>query len=186
MFEVPFTAGDSFSALRSWPQYPASAGWVLKLRLVPRAAGTVIELTAAAEGDDHRLSALPAATGGWGAGAYGFAEWVEKGTEVYTLSTGQAQVLANPRAAAAGTDSRTLARKTLDELLAAKAMWDTTGGRQRRYKIGEREMEFNSEAEIIQKIHFWEGQLAAEQQAADLAKGLRPKNRILTRFVRPR
>lgn len=185
MFEVPFTAGDSFSALRSWPLYPASAGWVLKLRLVPRAAGGVITLTAAAEGDDHRFTAAPGTTTSWTAGAYGWAEWVEKGAEVYTVDTGQATVLADPRLAAAGTDSRTLARKTLDDLIAAKAVWDTTGGRQRRYKIGEREMEFNSEAEIIQKIHFWEAQLAAEQQAADLAKGLRPKNRILTRFVRP-
>ena len=104
MFEATFTAGDSFSELRSWPAYPASAGWVLKLRLVPRSnAGAVIDLTAAAEGDDHRFTALASVTGGWSAGSYGWAEWVERGAEVYTTATGQAVIAPDPRAASAGS-----------------------------------------------------------------------------------
>ena len=187
MFEAPFTAGDSFSTLRSWPAYPAGDGWVLKLRLVPRSnAGSVINLTAAAEGDDHRFSALAAATASWAAGGYGWAEWAERGAEVYTTATGQATIAPDPRGAAAGADSRSLAQKTLDDLLAAKAQWDASAGRQRRYKIGEREMEFASESEIVDKIRFWEGRVTLEKVNAALAAGKPSKNRILTRFVRPR
>lgn len=186
MFEATFTAGDSFSELRSWPAYPASAGWVLKLRLVPRSnAGAVIDLTAAAEGDDHRFTALASVTGGWSAGSYGWAEWVERGAEVYTTATGQAVIAPDPRAASAGSDTRSLAQKTLDDLLSAKAQWDASAGRQRRYKIGEREMEFASESEIVDKIRFWEGRVTLEKVNADLAAGKPRKNRILTRFTRP-
>lgn len=184
MLEAPIIAGDSFSALRSWPSYPAGDGWVLKLRLVPRAGGTPIDLTADAEGDDHRFSETPTTTAGWTAGAYGWAEWAERGADVFTTAQGLATIAPNPRTMAAGTDTRSLAQQTLDDLLAAKAQWDVTAGRQRRYQIAGREMEFASEDEIVQKIRFWEGRVALDTVNADPAAGRR-KNRILTRFGRP-
>ena len=187
MIPTPFTCGDTLDVTRSLAAYPASAGWVLKVRLVPRnAAHAVVELTGTASGDDHRLQAAASVTGAWSADSYSWASWVEQGALVTSVDAGQTVLLANPRTAAAGTDARSLAERTLADLMAAKAGWDVSAGRQRRYKIGEREMEFNSEADIIQKILFWEGQVAKEQQASNLAKGIRPKNRILTRFVRPR
>lgn len=187
MFEAPIIAGDSLSLVVAHVAYPAGDGWVHKLRLVARAAGgSVISLTSAADGDSHAYAVLASVTAGWAPGAYSFAGWVELGAAKNTTETGQLVIQPDPRQVAAGTDTRSQAERTLADLVAAKATWDVTGGRQRRYKIGEREMEFNSEAEIIQKILFWEGQLAAEQSAARLAQGLRPKNRILTRFTRPR
>lgn len=179
-------AGDSLNFVTRVPDYPASAGWVLKYRLVPRTGtNAVIALSSVADGDEHRTQAAATTTASWAADNYSWSSWVEQGAEAYTVDAGQITIAPNPRTAVAGTDGRSLAQRTLDDLMAAKAGWDVSGGRQRRYKIGEREMEFNAESDILQKIFFWESQVAREQQATNLAKGIRPKNRILTRFVRP-
>lgn len=181
------TAGDTFTHTASLAAYPASSAWVGKLRLVPRAAGgAAIELTATASGDDHTFTASAATTTNWPAGDYTLVQWVEKAGEVRTTETGQLTVAANPRTIAVGTDTRSIARRTLADLIAARSTWATTQGRTRRYKIGDREREFASAAELSQEIAFWQGQLAVEDNASRLAQGLRPKNRILTRFTRPR
>lgn len=181
------TAGDTFTHVASLADYPASASWVGKLRLVPRAAGgSAVEVTSTASGDDHLFTVAAATTGNWPAGDYTLVQWVEKAGEVHTTETGQLTVVANPRSIAVGTDTRSVARRTLADLIAARSTWATTQGRTRRYKIGDREREFASAAELSQEIAFWEGQLAVEDNAARLAQGLRPKNRILTRFTRPR
>lgn len=87
-------AGDSYSESVSVAAYPATAGWVLKQRLTPRAsAGTPINLTAIAEGDAYRLSETAVNTANWAAGAYTWSRWVEKAGEVYTVATGQLTVL---------------------------------------------------------------------------------------------
>lgn len=187
MIPAKLHAGDSFSALEQLAAHPASAGWVAYLRLVARTHGnTAVTIDGTAEGDAHRLVAAAGSTAAWAADAYTWVLWVEKGAEVVTVSQGQLQVLPNLREATAGADGRSLARRTLDDLMAAKAQWDTSGGRTRSYKIGDREMEFNSEAEIIKKIVFWESQVQREEDTARQAAGGRPRNRILTRFVRPR
>ena len=186
MQQQELVAGDSLNFLTAGGAYPSSSGWVLTYRLVPRTAGaSVITLTGTVEGDDHRFAIAAATTAAWVAGDYTWISRVEKAGEKYTLETGQLVVKPNPENLAVGYDGRSLARKTLDDLYAAKAAWDASSGRTRRYKIGEREMEFNSEADLLQKTFFWENKVAAEDTAARLAKGLKPRNRILTRFVRP-
>lgn len=188
MLPTTHTAGDTFTALVSLAAYPSSAGWSAKLRLVPRAAGgTPIELTATpAAGDGFAFQAAAGATASWTAGAYTSVLWVEKGADKFTVTQGQLQLAPDPRTIPAGTDTRSLPRKTLDDLLAARAVWASSQGRVRRYKIADTEREFNTAAELDAEIRFWQGQLASEDAAARLASGLRPRNRILTRFVRPR
>lgn len=187
MIPAKLHAGDTFTALESLAQYPASAGWVASLSLVARTHGnTAATITGTAEGAAHRLTAAAATTADWAPDAYTWALWVARGGEFHTVDKGQLTILPNLRTAGAGADGRSLARRTLDDLMVAKAGWDTSGGRTRRYKISDREMEFNTEAEIIQKIAFWEAQVAKEAAADRIAAGGRPRNRILTRFVRPR
>lgn len=187
MVPVKHYAGDSFSVLLTLSAYPASAGWTAHLRLAARTHGnTAVTVAGTPEGDAHRLVAAAAATAEWAVDNYSWLLWAEKGGEVITVSQGQLQVLPNPRSLAAGADARSLAARTLADLMAAKAQWDVSSGRQRRYKIADREMEFNSESEIVQKIVFWENQVAREADADRLAAGGRPRNRILTRFARPR
>lgn len=184
MQQQELVAGDSLNFLTAGGAYPASSGWVLKYRLVPRTTGNAVqELTATAEGSDHRVAVAASSTSNWAADSYTWVSWVERAGEVYTLEHGQLTVKANPRTVGAGYDGRSQARKALEDLNAALAGWSPL---KRRYKIGEREMEFNSPAEILKLISFWEGRVAEEDAAERLSKGLKPKNRILTRFVRPR
>jgi hypothetical protein len=180
-------AGDSVNFATPVAGYSAADGWVLKFRLVPReAGGTAIDITTSADGDQHRTQLTAAETAAWTAGTYGWASWVDKDTESYTVASGQCVVRPNPRLAAAGTDSRSLPRRTLDDLLAARSTWASTHGRTRRYKIGDREREYASAAELDAEIRFWQGQLAEELAAERLANGQPPRNRVLVRFTRPR
>lgn len=156
-------AGGSYTELVTAASYPASAGWVLKSRFTPRAAGgAAVALTAAAEGDSHRFTATAAVTATWAAGAYSWVQWAERGSDSYTVATGQLQVLPNLRTLAVGTDTRSQAQRALDDCRAAYAAWTPLT---KRYKVGDREREFNSAAEILTTIRYWEQQVAREAAA---------------------
>lgn len=181
------TAGDSLNFLVAGGAYPASAGWVLTYLLVPRAAGPQVTITAVAEGDDHRVAVASATTENYAAGTYTWFRRVEKTGERYTLDQGQLVVSPNPTSlGAAGFDGRSMARKALEDLKAARASWIATNGRVASYTIAGRQMTYRSGAEIDREIAYWEQQVASEEMAERIAQGLRPRNRIVTRFVRPR
>lgn len=181
------TAGDTLTATVAWPSYPASAGWVGKLRLVPRdGAGTPVDITAAASGDSHVFTAAAAATATWPAGAYTAVQWAERASEVRTVDSIQLTVLPNPRSLVAGSDTRSVARATLDRLIAARSTWVLGQGGARRIKVGDREKEFFTAVELSLEIAYWEAQVAQEDSDARLAKGAPARNRIFTRFTRPR
>lgn len=164
-------AGDSLNFLVGGGAYPASAGWSLTYRLVPRTAGNQVrEFAATAEGDDFRVALAGATTAAWTADDYTWTRWVDKSGERYTLAGGQLVVKPNPANLSAGYDGRSLARRTLDDLRAAFATWSASGGTTRRYKIGEREREFNSAADIIKLITYWEQQVHAEDVLAGRAE----------------
>lgn len=187
--QTQLIAGDTLNYRVTVRSYPSSEGWVLKFRLVPRSGvGTAILLTAPASDDDtYLVQAQTGITAAWAPGQYGWASWVENnGGERYTIEAGQLEVLPDPATTAVGIDSRSLPRRTLEDLIKARAEWAVSQGRTRSYKIADRERVFASAAELDQELRYWEGQVAAEDSALRLAKGLRPKNRILTRFVRPR
>jgi enamine deaminase RidA (YjgF/YER057c/UK114 family) len=171
------TAGNTLNFATAVPAYPASAGWVLHYRLVPRSgAGAAITLDAVAEGDAHRVQAPASTTAAWAAGAYSWASWVTRALESYSVETGQITIQPDPRTASAW-DSRSQARKALDDAKAALAAWTPT---RRRYKIGEREMEFNAPGEIIKLITYWEQQVASEDMLAGRRE--RPARRIHARI----
>ena len=178
MQQQTLVVGDSLNFLTSTPDYPASAGWVLVYRLVPRAAGgSAIQLSATAEGDDHRVAVASATTSNWTPGEYGWASWVERAGEKYTVDSGQITLKPDPRTVAAGVDTRSQGRKALEDLRAALAAWTPL---RRRYRIGDREMEFQSPADIIKLITWWEQQVAAEDLLAGRAE--RPARRIYSRI----
>lgn len=161
--QTTLIAGDSLNLLQLGGIRPASAGWTLKLRLVPRGQGAAaIQLQAVAEGDDFRIQAGSAATTAWAAGQYAWAMWVEKGDEAVTLDQGQITILPNPRTMVVGTDTRSLAEKALATCEEALADFREGRGLKRRYKIGEREMEFTSTAEVLQEIRFWQRRVESE------------------------
>lgn len=181
MQQQTLIAGDTLNFTTSVPDYSALDGWVLKHRLAPRSASnSVISLSSVADGDYHRTQASATTTATWAADTYTWASWVEKAGEKYSVDSGLITIKPDPRAVAAGYDGRTLAVRALEDCKAAFATFSSTRGVQRRYKIGDREMEFNSSADIIKQIAFWENEVAKE----DIAAGRRPpfSGKIFTRL----
>lgn len=159
------TAGDTYSQLVPLAAYPASAGWVLKARFTARSAGgAAIDITGSAEGDDHRLTVAAATTANWVAGSYSAVLWVERAGESYTVGQYQLSITPNLRTVAVGTDTRSQAQRALDDARAAFAAWRPT---LRKYRILDREREFNSAAEILKVISYWEREVEREMAAAN-------------------
>lgn len=173
-------AGDTATWQKTLSDYPASAGWVLKYRLL-NAAGKV-DLTATASGDDHLISASAATTAGWAAGTYDWLAWVEKAGERYTIGQGRIEITAN-LAALNTWDGRSPARKIYEGLRAAYEARVTAGqGFVQEYEIAGRRMKFSTSADWIKQLEYWQRQVTAEERAARLASGLGAGNRLLVRF----
>lgn len=172
--------GDSLNFPTSVPGYLASDGWALHYRLIQRTTGTPISLTAVADGDDYLVQASAATTAAWAAGAYSWASWVTKGSEVYSLSTGTCTLVPDPRTAAAGVDLRSAARIALDQAKAAMSAWTPTS---KSYRIGEREMTFNSPADIIAVIAFWQTEVSREERLEASAKGYPDRRKTYVRMA---
>ncbi len=161
-------AGETLNYRAVAPDYPASAGWAVSLYVNPIAGGTASSVTSTADGDDHLLQVSGATTAGWTTGNCNWQTWVSKGAERYMLEEGVLRVRASLIGAAAGTDTRSQAQKALDDANAALAAWTPT---QRRYRIGAREMEFNSPADIISIISHWTSAVKAEKAAQSMIDG---------------
>ena len=111
------------------------------------------------EGSGHRVRVLPVATAAWAPGAYSWACSATDGVNVCTVEQGQCQVLPDPRQAAPGLDTRSQARRALEDARAALAAWSPT---RRRYKIADREQEFNSAQDVLRVVSYWERQVDRE------------------------
>lgn len=179
-------AGDTLDFTVSVPAYLPSAGWTLKYRLTPRFSVPTqapITLTATTSGTDYLVQAAPASTAAWAAGIYAWARWVEKTGARQTLDeSGELLVKADPSLTAQGFDARSQAQKAVEDLLTIKANFQTTGRLMESYTIGTRSVTFKNSADLEKELRFWQVQLANENAAANLAKGLGNPRRTYVRF----
>ena len=173
-------AGDTTTWQKTLADYPASAGWVLAYRLINSAG--VIDITAAASGDDHLVTIPAATTADYAAGAYTWVATVTLATERYTLGRGTVTVQPDLAAQPAGFDARSTAQKALDDLRAALLRWLSTSGHVQEYEIAGRRMRFTTAADIQARIGLAEREVAREKAALRIASGLAPANRIYVRF----
>ena len=174
------TLGGTLNFTTSVADYLPTDGWTLKYRLVPRSAGTPIDITSSQDSADsslHRVQIAAVITATWGAGAYSWASWVEKGTEKYDVDDGVITLLPDPRTATT-LDSRSPARKALDDAKAAFAAWSPTS---QKYRIGDREMQFATRGDIIGVVSFWETEVQREENVERIAKGLKTKRQVYLR-----
>jgi hypothetical protein len=171
------TAGDTVAWTKSLPDYPASAGWTLKYRLI-KVAG-IIDITAAASGADHAVSVAAATSVGWAAGTYAWQAYVEGGSsERYTVGTGSIVVKPNLAAQAGGFEARGTWEKALADLRAALAAWITSSGQVQEYEIAGRRMRFTSADDLRKRIAIAERE-AAREAAAEASAAGRPLGRTL-------
>lgn len=179
-----FTAGDTFRLLSNLSAYPASEGWTLKHRFVPRTgAATPIEITTTADGDAHVALVAAAVTAEWGAGTYTFASYVEDGDgETHTTETGTLELLPDPREATT-LDTRTdaaIALANIRAVLHGKATKDVL-----RYEIetpnGKRALEHFKPEDLILLESKLVSDVKREEAADRMAQGLRPKRQVFVR-----
>lgn len=175
------TAGDTVTWSRSLQDYPASAGWVLKYRLI-NASGK-IDITASASGDDHLVVVAPATTALWVAGDYTWQAYVEKSSNRYTVGSGSIEVRTNLAAEAAGYDTRSTAKQILDQLEAAYSDYCTNGqGLVQQYAIGGRQMQFRDATDFISAIEYWRAKVQSETALEQISLGLGNPRRLYVRF----
>ena len=172
------TAGDTIAWTKSIQDYPASASWVLKYRLINATAK--IDITASASGSAHAVSVSKTTSASWAAGFYDWQAYVEKGTERFTVGTGRMQVLPNlADVAAAGYDTRSVARKTLDAINA----WLTTRDLAvAEYEIAGRRMKYISIAELLKLRSSLQADVYAEEKALRIQNKLRGGGKVYVRM----
>lgn len=168
-------AGDTLDFTTSAADYPASDGWVLTYKLIPRTAGTVYAITSTADGDDHRLQASAATTAAWTAGTYSWSCYATLATESYTLANGVTQILPNPRVVNT-LDTRSAAAVALDNVVATLQGRATSAVLE--YEIAGRRLKYMTPAELIKLKSHLEREVAGEQAAARLAAGITGARKI--------
>jgi len=174
---VAVTAGDTLQWRISLADYPASAGWTLKYRLIN--AGHKYDITAATDGDDH-LVIVPAATSAaYAAGDYSWQGYVERGAERFTVATGSLTIHPDLAAQAAGLDTRSHARK----MLAAIESWlESRDPGVAEYEIAGRRMKYIPKNELIALRSKYQFEVQREEAAERVKNGLAAGNRLLVRF----
>jgi hypothetical protein len=178
-----FTLGDTLSSTKTLAGYPASSGWVLYYRLVPRSgSGTAITFNSTASGDDHVISVAAATTAAWAAGTYTWAAWVADGTSSYSLEQGTTELLLNPRTTGGPLDLRSAAQIALDNVrltIQGKASADVL-----KYEINGRSLERYPMRELIALETHLSTQVNREARAAALAAGKPDTRRYAVRLGR--
>lgn len=173
-------AGDTVDFVTALPDYPASDGWVLSFRLLPRVSGTAIDITTTASGDDHRASVTAAASASWTAGEYTWQSWVASGAVRYSVADGTCTIKPDP-ATATAYDGRSQAVVALEAAKAALATFQSSGGRVRSYTIGGRSLEYADEAALLKAISYWQVQVKIEEAANRRKLGLDDGRRVYLR-----
>lgn len=179
--QTTLTAGDTLSFTTVTPDYPASAGWSMAYKLIPRTTGTVITISSTASGDDHLLQASASTTAAWATGAYTWVGYVIKGAERYTLESGNITIAADP-GVVTGLDLRSSVRKTLDAVNTALESYGPKAYLH-AYEINGRSQKFHTPGEFLAFRSRLMAEVAREDNAARIKAGLSPKNQIQVRFT---
>jgi len=175
-------AGDSLDFVTTVTPWPASAGYTLKYRLVPRVAGPApIVLISTPSGDDYRTQAPVATTAGWTPGEYSWFAWVEKAGERHEVDSGLVLIQPDPSTVTV-YDGRTQAQIALEDALAALANFQATSGRIKRYAIAGREMEFDTAADLTKTVNYWRNQVMLENAKKAVSEGQPDPRRMLVRM----
>lgn len=178
-------AGDTLKFTVTLTDYPASAGWVLSYRLAPRAAGSPIDFSATASGDDHQVNVAAATTASWTAGAYTAGAWVSRAGERYAIPSegGQLTITLNPAALSGGVDTRSEAELALAAVTALITRKATSGDEE--YRINGRQLKSYPLPDLVKLQQKLRNEVDAERAAAGLPPlygGAGGPRRILVRM----
>lgn len=165
-------AGNSARWTTSLAAFPASAGWSLAYRLIPRAGGSAHSFAASAEGDDFVVSLSVSATSLFQAGEYTLVGYVERGAdqalERVTVHTSTLTVLPDLTTVAA-LDGRSPAQQiveAIDAWLSGRAGW---AGEK---TVGDRSIKDHPLPDLIKLRDYYAQQARSESATQNLMQGI--------------
>lgn len=173
-------AGNTLKFTIDLEDYRPGDGWQLSYHFL-NASADLGQHDGTDNGDGTHLVTVDASTtAGWAAGRYSYRAFVSKGTERF--SAGEGELVVEPDFATVATyDGRTHARKVLDSveaLLEGKATKD-----QASYTVQGRALQRYSFEELLKLRDRLRQEVQAEEDAARIASGDRPRTKVLGRFA---
>lgn len=173
------TAGDTLDFTTSVSDYPASDGWSLVYKLIPRTTGTAITLTSVADGDAHRLQVASSTTAAWAPVVYSWVAYATKAAERYTLNQGVVTVLPDP-GSATSYEARSGARQALDAVEAY--LRDPNNITASQYQIAGRQLSRFGLPDLWRHRDRLRIEVSREEAAERIAAGLPSRSRVMVRF----
>jgi hypothetical protein len=171
-----FIAGDTVKWKRSFDDYKASDGWVLKYNLRGVAS---INLTASTSGDDHLITISAATSAAYTAGQYKWIATVEKAGERFTVDEGYTEIKANYATATSITDELI----TLKAHLAAIEAYVATNYKHSSYAIAGRSLTQYSVTDLFILRDRLARQLKSLQDAEKVRRGINTGGVVRVRFT---
>lgn len=142
---------------------------------------STINLTSTPDGDAHDIAATATATAAWVPGVYAYSIRAVLGDEVYAVESGNITITPNMATLADGTETRSAARITLDNINAViqkRASQD-----QQRYTINNRELWRTPIADLL-KLRAQYVAIVAQENNAARGRSIYGRS-IAVRFTNP-
>jgi hypothetical protein len=174
-----FTAGDTVQWLKSLSDYPADDGWVLNYVFIN--AANKYSISSTAQGASHKINITAATSAAYVAGLYSTQSFVTNGEERYTVATGNIQINPNLAGQAFGFDTRSPAKKCLDQLDAALSTYGKKAYLQ-QYSIAGRSMSFNNPSEFLAFRSKVQQEVNREISAQRIKNGMSARNKTTIGF----
>lgn len=177
-------AGDTWDWTTAVDGYPATDGWTLKYRVIPRVAGIgapfVLTAATASDGTSYRVTASPATTAVFTAADYTWKAWVEKAGARVSIDDGLVTLQPDPSSATA-SDGRSYARRMLDLIEAALEAFNLGV---KSYSIGSRTMTKRDTPELITMRDKFRAEVQNEDAIDKIGDGLSNPRTFGVRFNR--
>lgn len=158
------TAGDSLSLIIE-PQYLGGTLYSntdYDLKIILRGIAASIDLVATKNDKYWLVTMTPLQSQLLQSGLVRWVATAYSATERVTLQKGTMLVEAD-LTGSVSFDARSIAQKALADAENALATFSSSGGKVKKYTIGNRQMEFATIAEILESISYWKIRVANEQ-----------------------
>lgn len=170
--------GDTWQWQKVLNDYPANQGWTLTYYFRKGDAQFSIACTVATDGVSFLAYVAPATTAAYRPGRYQWQARVANGTDSYVVLEGEIVAQPDP-AATGGQDPRSEARRIIVDLKAA--MRRRAGGRV-HVMIDGQAVQFDTQADLIRALTYWNGVLEEEINKYRIQQGLGSKRTIRARL----